>query len=109
MKFIFKVLVRMHVFFCRLTGGRFGGKIQSFPVLLLTTTGRKTGKPHTTALGYFEDAGASRSASAALGALDRTRPTLREIQEEDSARDPAGGATPGRGLTLHYKSRRPSW
>ena len=58
MKFIFKMLVRMHVFFYRLTGGKFGGNIRGFPVLLLTTTGRKTGRPHTTALGYFEDSGA---------------------------------------------------
>ncbi|HEY3313140.1 MAG TPA: nitroreductase family deazaflavin-dependent oxidoreductase [Anaerolineales bacterium] len=34
--------------------GRFGGRIQGLPVLLLTTTGRRTGKQRTTPLGYFE-------------------------------------------------------
>ena len=38
----------------RLTGGRIGGKVQGLPVLLLTTTGRKTGKRRVTPVGYFE-------------------------------------------------------
>ena len=41
----------------RLTGGRFGGKVLGLRVLLLTTTGRKTGKQRTTPLGYFEQDG----------------------------------------------------
>ncbi len=38
----------------RRTGGRIGGRVGSTPVLLLTTTGRKTGLPHTTPVGYFD-------------------------------------------------------
>jgi deazaflavin-dependent oxidoreductase (nitroreductase family) len=41
----------------RATKGRLGGRIQGLPVLLLTTTGRKTGRVRTTPLGYFEDDG----------------------------------------------------
>ena len=40
------------------SGGRLGREIVGLPVLLLTTTGRRTGKPRTVPLTYFEDAGA---------------------------------------------------
>lgn len=36
----------------RATGGRIGGRMFGAPVLLLTTTGRRTGKPRTTPLMY---------------------------------------------------------
>src|SRR5438045_1114948 len=39
----------------RLTGGAFGGRMAGGPVLLLTTTGRKTGKVRTWPLRYFAD------------------------------------------------------
>jgi deazaflavin-dependent oxidoreductase (nitroreductase family) len=38
----------------RRTGGRITGRIAGAPVLLLTTTGRRSGQPHTIPLGYFE-------------------------------------------------------
>ncbi len=44
-----------HVALYRLTGGAIGGRIQHMPVLLLTTTGRKSGKQHTTPLVYLAD------------------------------------------------------
>lgn len=44
-----------HVFFYRLSGGKFGGKIGRSPVLLLNTIGRKTGQPRTTPLLYLQD------------------------------------------------------
>jgi deazaflavin-dependent oxidoreductase (nitroreductase family) len=54
MKAMFKLMQAVHVFLYRLTKGKFGGKMRGFNVLLLTTTGRKTGKQRTTPLGYFE-------------------------------------------------------
>ncbi|TLY02970.1 MAG: nitroreductase family deazaflavin-dependent oxidoreductase, partial [Thaumarchaeota archaeon] len=39
----------------RLTGGSIGGRFRGAPVLLLTTTGRKTGKQRTTPLLYLTD------------------------------------------------------
>ncbi len=39
------------------TGGKIGAKVVGMPVLLLTTTGRKSGRPRTVALTYFEDDG----------------------------------------------------
>jgi deazaflavin-dependent oxidoreductase (nitroreductase family) len=44
---------RIHPKLYRWTGGRIGGSIGSMPVLLLTTTGRKTGAPRTSALTYL--------------------------------------------------------
>lgn len=39
----------------RLTGGKLGGKFGDAPVLLLTTKGRKSGKPRTLPLLYLRD------------------------------------------------------
>ncbi len=39
----------------RLSGGRIGGKIGQAPVLLLTTTGRKSGQPRTAPVVYLAD------------------------------------------------------
>jgi F420H(2)-dependent quinone reductase len=50
---IFRPFMTVNMFLYRLTGGIFGGRIRGLQVLLLTTTGRKTGKPRTTPLGYF--------------------------------------------------------
>ncbi|MDX6481262.1 MAG: hypothetical protein QOG85_1772 [Gaiellaceae bacterium] len=49
---------RAHVALYRASRGRVGGRIPSgAPVLLLTTTGRKSGKQRTLPLLYLEDAG----------------------------------------------------
>jgi deazaflavin-dependent oxidoreductase (nitroreductase family) len=42
----------MHSRVYRLTGGRVGGRLGRLPVLLLTTTGRKSGEPRTQPLAY---------------------------------------------------------
>lgn len=39
----------------RLTGGRVGGKLGQAPILLLTTTGRKSGQPRTAPVLYLAD------------------------------------------------------
>jgi deazaflavin-dependent oxidoreductase (nitroreductase family) len=44
---------RIHPRLYRLSGGRIGGKIMGLPVLLLTTTGRKSGRSRTNALTYL--------------------------------------------------------
>src|SRR5262249_45185662 len=45
----------LHVFLYQATSGRIGGKFRGGPVLLLTTTGRKTGKKRTTPLLYSKE------------------------------------------------------
>ena|SRR5260370_23725421 len=50
------VVSRIHVALFRLSRGRIGARIgKGLPVLLLTTTGRKSGKRRTTPLLYVED------------------------------------------------------
>lgn len=56
MKLVFKIAMAVHTFLYRLTKGRFGGRMfDAFDVLLLTTTGRKSGKQHTAPLGFIMD------------------------------------------------------
>jgi len=45
---------RSHRVVYRLTRGRLLGRVAGMPVLLLTTTGRRSGRPRTTPLTYFE-------------------------------------------------------
>lgn len=42
------------VFLYRLTGGKLGGSMGTFKVLILTTKGRKSGKIFSNPVGYFE-------------------------------------------------------
>ncbi len=52
---IIKTMGAIHEFWYRLSGGLLGGSIMGRPILLLTTTGRKTGARRTTPLMYLED------------------------------------------------------
>jgi deazaflavin-dependent oxidoreductase (nitroreductase family) len=45
----------VHGFWYAATGGIVGAKVLGAPVLLLTTTGRKSGRPRTAPLMYMED------------------------------------------------------
>lgn len=46
---------KVHIFLYRLTNGSLGGKFGERAFLLLTTTGRKSGREQTTPLFYFPD------------------------------------------------------
>ena len=50
-----RVFTRGHIFWYRMTGGLIGGRFGRIPMLLLTTTGRKSGRPWTTPLSYLRD------------------------------------------------------
>lgn len=54
---IFHLFLSVFTWLYQRTNGKIGGMIQGLPVLLLTTTGRKTGKTRTTPLGFFEHDG----------------------------------------------------
>lgn len=54
MKTMLKVFATLYVGLYRLTGGRIGGKMGRSSVLLLTTTGRKSGKTRTVPVGAFD-------------------------------------------------------
>jgi len=48
---------KLHASLFRATGGRIGGRLLGSPVLLLVTTGCKSGRQRTTPLLYLEDGG----------------------------------------------------
>jgi deazaflavin-dependent oxidoreductase (nitroreductase family) len=50
-----RAFTNLHVLLYQLSGGAIGGRMGKSPVLLLTTTGRKTGKLRTTPLLYLAD------------------------------------------------------
>lgn len=54
-KVFFKVVGAIHILLYRLSGGRLGGKMGEMNLLLLTTTGRKSGKLYMNPLGYVRD------------------------------------------------------
>lgn len=54
MKILFKFFMSFSVFLYRLTGGKLGGQMGPFKVLILTTKGRKSGRIFSNPLGYFE-------------------------------------------------------
>jgi deazaflavin-dependent oxidoreductase (nitroreductase family) len=57
MKQFYKFIMSAMIFMYRRANGSFGGRVAGFQVLLLTTTGRKSGLPRTPPLGFFEDNG----------------------------------------------------
>ena len=54
MRSLFKFFMGLQVFIYRLTGGKLGGSMGKFKVLILTTKGRKSGKILSNPVGYFE-------------------------------------------------------
>jgi deazaflavin-dependent oxidoreductase (nitroreductase family) len=50
-------VLAVHQFVYEISGGRIGERIGRSPMLLLRTTGRKTGQPRTAALLYHRDGG----------------------------------------------------
>ena len=54
-KSIFRIFMALGTYLYKISNGKIGGRISGLEVLLLTTTGRKTGKKRTTPLGYFKD------------------------------------------------------
>ena len=55
LRLVLPMFARLHRSLYRRSGGAIGGRISGNPMLLLTTTGRKTGHPRTTPLGYIRD------------------------------------------------------
>jgi deazaflavin-dependent oxidoreductase (nitroreductase family) len=67
---VLKYFARAHIWVYRHTNGRLGAKLLWFPAALVTTTGRKTGLPRTTATLYLRD-GQRIILSASFGGRDR--------------------------------------
>jgi len=73
-RLLFSAFVKAHAALYRASGGRLGGRLRKgAPVLLLTTTGRKTGRRRTTPLLYVEE-GDRYVVVASAGGLHRIPP-----------------------------------
>ena len=57
MKFVIKLFIGFHVLMYRLTGGKLGGEMRGFKVLILTTRGNRSGRMVSNPVGYFEHNG----------------------------------------------------
>jgi F420H(2)-dependent quinone reductase len=63
-----RIFSKVHITVYRWTGGMIGGRILGNRMLLLTTTGRKTGQPRTTPVAYLTDGDAMIIVGGAAGA-----------------------------------------
>ncbi|HXE73209.1 MAG TPA: nitroreductase/quinone reductase family protein [Candidatus Nitrosotenuis sp.] len=79
-----RLLTRLHVGVYRLTGGLVGGLALGVPTLLLTTRGRRTGRPYTTPLYYLVE-GRSLAVVASAGGSDRDPGWWRNLQKDPRA------------------------
>jgi len=85
-----KFITGIHEFWYRLTNGIIGGNVLGARVLLLTTTGRKSGKRYTTPLTYLEDGG-DFVIIASNGGSDRDPDWWRNLKAQPSAQVQIGG------------------
>lgn len=87
---------RMTVLLSRLTGGRFISKLapkEAPPVFLLTTTGRKSGKPRTVALSYMTDDGGVPITVGTHGGLPNEPAWVLNLRADPKATMQADGKT----------------
>lgn len=76
----------------RTNGGRLSGPMEGAPILLLTTTGRHTGNPHTTPVGFI-DANGTLAIAAANGGSDNHPDWYKNLLAQPSVTIEVPGAT----------------
>jgi deazaflavin-dependent oxidoreductase (nitroreductase family) len=81
---LIRLLSRAHLGVQRLSGGRLGGRVAGMPVLLLTTTGRRSGRRRTTPLTFFRS-GPELVVVASNGGADRAPDWSLNLQHEPAA------------------------
>jgi deazaflavin-dependent oxidoreductase (nitroreductase family) len=89
---MFKAATAAHIQLYRWTGGRLGGRAGKAPMLLLTVTGRKSGRPRTTPLVYLPD-GDRRILIASFGGDDRHPQWYLNLQANPEATVQIGAET----------------
>ena len=89
---LFKAFTPIHNELYRRTGGRLGGQAGRLPMLLLTSTGRRSGQPRTTPLGYLPD-GDRMVVIASYGGDDRHPQWYLNLQANPEASVQVGSET----------------
>jgi deazaflavin-dependent oxidoreductase (nitroreductase family) len=87
-----RALSRAHARVYRISRGRILDRIVGMPVLLLTTTGRESGKPRTATLTYLRD-GEDLVVVGSFGGSDLPPAWWLNLQTEPRARVQIGGTT----------------
>jgi deazaflavin-dependent oxidoreductase (nitroreductase family) len=83
---LFKTFVGLHVRLFRWSGGRIGSSMGDGKLLLLTTTGRKTGKTRTVPLMYIEDGAGDPVIAASFAGADVNPAWFNNIQKNPDVR-----------------------
>lgn len=87
-----RVATTLHTQVIRRTGGRLGGHMFNEPIMLLTTTGRRSGEPRVTPLLCIRD-GDRYLAIGSNGGDDRTPQWVRNLQADPQASIEVEGET----------------
>ena len=90
--FLIRALSRIHARVYRISKGRILERVVGMPVLLLTTTGRESGKPRTATLTYLRD-GADLVVIGSFGGSDLPPAWWLNLQREPRASVLIGGTT----------------
>jgi deazaflavin-dependent oxidoreductase (nitroreductase family) len=88
---VFKVLNTAHRGALKLSGGRVGWKAAKMPVIELTTTGRRTGRPHTVMLTTPWQDGSALVVVASRGGDDRPPAWLLNVIDRPEVLVATGG------------------
>jgi deazaflavin-dependent oxidoreductase (nitroreductase family) len=83
-RWLIRGLSKTHLAVQRLSRGQLLGRVAGMPVLLLTTTGRRSGKARTTPLTFFRD-GANLVVIASNGGADRPPDWSLNLQQNPRA------------------------
>lgn len=98
----------LHRVLYRLTGGAIGRRLVDNDMLLLTTTGRKTGTPHTVPLLFLRD-GESLVVIASFGGRDRHPEWYRNLLVHPSVSAQIGGSRVSLRARTASPSERGTW
>ncbi len=86
---LLKLANGLHVALYRMSGGKFANKIANLPILLITTFGRKSGKPYTNPVVYIKD-GQDYLVSATAGGADTDPAWYRNLKTRREAKIEVG-------------------
>ncbi|MCW5852691.1 MAG: nitroreductase family deazaflavin-dependent oxidoreductase [Anaerolineae bacterium] len=92
MKGAFKVANNLHVALYRKSGGKLGNTIVGMPVLLITTFGRRSGKPKTNPVAFIQE-GQDYLVSATSGGSDWHPDWYLNLKARPDAKIELGGKT----------------
>jgi F420H(2)-dependent quinone reductase len=82
----------VHVGLYRLSRGKFANRIANLPILLLTTTGRKSGKSRTTPVVFVKD-GEDYVVAASMGGMDWNPAWYHNLKSNPQAKIEIGDKT----------------